>query len=350
MAVIQPRMLKDFLQDQNLPFPRSRKSSISVFLHAAVSSVKSSSILRRSISRRFSNKFRSVPRVPEPTMTRTTSVTVKDILRWKSFRDLVDPVENDVTPESPRCTVTTATTTSAGTPRSSWCDSDFTVGDDDDESPVCFREGSGESEVTDKKIFHIRNTRDLKVIDQIMLVEEEQFSPISVLDFTHEHEVALTPFHQILEDMEMKKHSLIDVNYDLNKRVELHDTESFIIEEQVIQLMDHVKTSSIEEWDLSLDCLLLDYFRDELITSKDVKKNGRLESRVLNVAKCWVKGEDDGCLEWDMDGRREVCVREMDKRTNWNDFEDDREDVVIEIEKMMLNHLLDELSINLLNI
>ncbi|XP_076951825.1 uncharacterized protein LOC143625368 [Bidens hawaiensis] len=344
MAVIQPRMLKDFLQDQNLPFPRHRKSTISVILHAAV---KSPSVLRKTISRRFSNRIRSVPRVHEPTMTRTTSVTVKDILRWKSFRDLVDLVENDVTPESPRCTVTNATTTSAGTPRSSWCDSDFTVGDDDDDdSPVGLRE----SEVTDKKIFHInivgrdRNTRDLKD-RRIVEGEEEQLSPISVLDFTHEHEQALTPFHQILEDMEMKNIP------SLNKRVESVDTESFIIEEQSIQLMDHVKTtSSIDEWDLRLDCLLLDYFRDELITSKDVKNNGRLESRVLNVAKCWVKGEDDGCLEWEMEGRREVCVREMDRRTNWNDFEDDREDIVIEIEKMMLNHLLDELSIDLLNV
>ncbi|KAI3688319.1 hypothetical protein L1987_82030 [Smallanthus sonchifolius] len=54
---------------------------------------------------------------------------------WKSFRDLAVPVETNAppllesTPESLRCTTTTTTTTSsAGTPRSSWCNSDFTVG------------------------------------------------------------------------------------------------------------------------------------------------------------------------------------------------------------------------------
>ncbi|KAI3707846.1 hypothetical protein L2E82_36715 [Cichorium intybus] len=179
-CVIEPRMLKDFLQDQNLSFPRSRKSTFSVFLHAAFSSIKSSFVLYRSISRRFSkstqfNKSMLSSGLPEPTMERSTSVTVKDILRWKSSRDLtvdpeendftvksfrdltVDPEENDVSlssdfiveSDSPsRCMTTT---TSAGTPRSSWCDSDFTVGD----SPVSCHGFSTDIEVTGKKNFHI---------------------------------------------------------------------------------------------------------------------------------------------------------------------------------------------------
>ncbi|KAI3729420.1 hypothetical protein L6452_18078 [Arctium lappa] len=64
---------------------------------------------------------------------------VRSILRWRSFRDLTGLEENkvhrpsDFTVESPsRCnntTTTATTTTSARTPRSSWCDSDFTVSD-----------------------------------------------------------------------------------------------------------------------------------------------------------------------------------------------------------------------------
>ncbi|KAL8208005.1 hypothetical protein R6Q57_007417 [Mikania cordata] len=363
-CVIQPRRLKDFLQDQNLPFPRTRRSTISVILHAAVSSVKSSSSLRRSISRRFSNKNRSTSIcLPEPTMVRTTSVTVKDILRWKSFRDLADPVEINVptVPEStvgsPRCTTTTTTTTSAGTPRSSWCDSDFSV----DDSPACFRESSGDMEVNGKKNFHIntaggeRNIGDRK--DRIELLDEdEQFSPISVLDFTQEHEETFSPFHQILADTERRNitskqriQNFIEVD-EFNKHVELNDTESFRIEEQAIELMESVKTtSSIEEWDLSLDCLLIDFFRVELITSKKVNNNGELESRVLSGAKSWVRGEDDGSLEREMKSKREDCIREMDKRWNWRDFEDDQKEIVIEMEKMMLNYLLDDLSIDLVN-
>ncbi|KAL8254013.1 hypothetical protein R6Q59_032234 [Mikania micrantha] len=364
-CVIQPRRLKDFLQDQNLPFPRTRRSTISVILHAAVSSVKSSSSLRRSISRRFSNKNRSTSVCPpEPAMVRTTSVTVKDILRWKSFRDLADPVEINVptVPEStvgsPRCTTTTTTTSSAGTPRSSWCDSDFSV----DDSPACFRESSDDMEVNGKKNFHIntaggeRNIGDPK--DRIVLLEEdEQFSPISVLDFTQEHEETFSPFQQILADTERRNitfkqriQNFIEVD-EFNKHVELNDTESFRIEEQAIELMESVKTtSSIEEWDLSLDCLLIDFFRGELITSKKVNNNGELESRVLSGAKSWVRGEDDGSLEREIKCKREVCIREMDKRWNLRDFEDDQKEIVIEMEKMMLNYLLDDLSVDLVNV
>ncbi|KAL4561202.1 hypothetical protein LXL04_033365 [Taraxacum kok-saghyz] len=142
-----------------------------------------------------------------------------DILRWKSFRDLADLEENNVPlpiteSDSPsRCTTdTTATTTSGGTPRSSWCDSDFTVGD----SPVWCRGFSGDIEVTGKTNFHInvaggeklrQNTRHPK--NQIVDEEEgEQFSPISVLDFAQEHEETFSSFHQVLANMETSTSSV----------------------------------------------------------------------------------------------------------------------------------------------
>ncbi|KAJ9539501.1 hypothetical protein OSB04_032234 [Centaurea solstitialis] len=383
-CLIQPRRLKDFLQDQNLPFPRPRKSSISVFIHAAVSSVKSSSILRRSISRRFSkstriDKNRPSAGSPEATMARSTSVTVKDILRWKSFRDLADLEENNVhrpsdfTAESPsRCmtstttTTTTATTTSAGTPRSSWCDSDFTVGD----SPVWCRGFSGEIEVADKKNFHINvaggdklrpNARDPK--DQIVHEEEEedeQFSPISVLDFTQEHEENYSSFHQVLKNMERRNFMLkqqIQAFEDLievedhslpNKNIELEldDVESFIIEEKAIELMNQV-----EESNSNMDYLLLDFFRDELVSKKGLETDSEFESRVLRVAKSWIRAEESNdSLEWELDGAREMCVREIEKKMNLKDLKEEQQEIGIEIASMVFDHLLDELSTELLNV
>ncbi|KVH89134.1 uncharacterized protein LOC112526672 [Cynara cardunculus var. scolymus] len=380
-CVIQPRRLKDFLQDQNLPFPRPRKSTISVFIHAAVSSVKSSSILRRSISRRFSkstrsNKNGSSGGLPEATMARSTSVTVKDILRWKSFRDLADLEENNVprpsdfTVESPsRCTATTTatTTTSAGTPRSSWCDSDFTVGD----SPVWCRGFSGDIEVADKKNFHInvasgdrirQNTRDPK--DHIVREEEEeQFSPISVLDFAQEHEETFSSFHQILANMDRRNFMLkqqiqefenliVAEDHSLvNKNIELDDVESFIVEEKAIELMNQVKTTtSIEESNSNMDYLLLDFFRDELFTKKGLETDSEFESRVLRVAKSWIRGESDESLEWEIEGTREMCVREIEKIINLKDFKEDKQEIGIEIASMVFDHLLDELSSDLVNI
>ncbi|KAI3503206.1 hypothetical protein L1887_31644 [Cichorium endivia] len=107
----------------------------------------------------------------------------------------------------------------------------------------------------------------------------------------------------------------------------------------------HVKTSSIEECNQNVDDLLLDFFRDELITSKGVKSEYEFESRLLRMAKYWVRGEDDGSLEWEMEGRREVCIQEMDKRGKWKDFEE----IGIEMTTILFEHLLDELSMDLLN-
>ncbi|KAI3741264.1 hypothetical protein L1987_58935 [Smallanthus sonchifolius] len=113
----------------------------------------------------------------------------------------------------------------------------------------------------------------------LILEEDEQFCPISVLDFSQHDEETFSPFHQIPN-----------------------------------------------------------FIRDELITTKGVKHNGEFESRVLSIAKSWVRGEGDGSLEWG-----------MDERVNWNDFEDDQEAIGIEMEKIVLNYLLDELSMELVS-
>ncbi|KAI3701343.1 hypothetical protein L2E82_45997 [Cichorium intybus] len=135
-----------------------------------------------------------------------------------------------------------------------------------------------------------------------------------------------------------------------NRNVELDDLESFRVKEKAIQLMDHVKTSLIEEYDQNVDDLLLDFFRDELITSKGVKSEYEFESRLLRMAKSWVRGEDDGSLEWEMEGRREVCIQEMDKRGKWKDFEEEQKEIGIEMTTILFEHLLHELSIDLLNV
>lgn len=146
--------------------------------------------------------------------------------------------------------------------------------------------------------------------------------------------------------IEVEDHCLV------NKDIELDDVESFEIEEKAIQLMDHVKTTTSHgEWDMTMEILLLDFFRDELtMTNGVIKSDSELESRLLRMAKSWVKGVDDGSLEWELEGTREVCIGEMGKSGNWKAFEDEQQEIGIEIEKIMLNHLLDELTMDLLNV
>lgn len=85
--------------------------------------VKSPSLLPWSLSRRLSKK-KCQNKGSEVKMT----ITVKDIIRWKSFRDIVEDKAppSDLPPSPHHCTTTTTRSTST-TPRSgsSWCDSDF---------------------------------------------------------------------------------------------------------------------------------------------------------------------------------------------------------------------------------
>lgn len=161
----QPKMLKDFLKDDNFHsysspssngcsmYPRktlrtestvllrsqSKKAAantisainkvINVVKFLPFASVKSPLALHKRVLRKFSNK-KGTGIKPEI----TNKVKVKDILRWKSFRDLVDEkpafVEYSTSPN--RCTAittTTTTTTTSCSRRSSWCDSDFTAED-----------------------------------------------------------------------------------------------------------------------------------------------------------------------------------------------------------------------------
>ena len=156
----RPRMLKDFLNDtsnsctstgfKSLPRQpcnpnaqvftnntntkllrcQSKAASTAISaLQAMINAVKnfplknSPSILPRSLSRRLSRK--------KPSEVKIT-VRVKDILRWTSFRDLVEeksqPLDFNSSPN--RCTTTTITTGSTNTTcssnSSSWCESDFT--------------------------------------------------------------------------------------------------------------------------------------------------------------------------------------------------------------------------------
>lgn len=95
--------------------------------------VKSPSFLPRSLSRKLSKKEER-----KANQGTFTAVRIKDIIRWKSFRDLVEeisPPPFDLTHSPHHCTITTTsytigstdcTTTSCNSHGSSWCDSDFT--------------------------------------------------------------------------------------------------------------------------------------------------------------------------------------------------------------------------------
>lgn len=143
------RMLKDFLHETNpngiassKPKPTSFKALAFHAVVAAVKripfpSVKSPRIFPRSLSRRLLRKTERDERETGGDFV----VKIKDIIRWKSFRDLIDETTAAAPPldfaESPdrytytaaATTTTTTTTTTSSSKSSSWCESDFTAED-----------------------------------------------------------------------------------------------------------------------------------------------------------------------------------------------------------------------------
>lgn len=145
--LIQIDLNSGHAKQQKLQRSRSKAASttISAFqamINAVVknihfASVKySPSILPRSLSRKLSKRNSQLNNGAESDDIKNITVRVKDIIRWKSFRDLAEeksrPSDFASSPHH-QCTTTTATTTTTGstcTPcssnGSSWCDSDFT--------------------------------------------------------------------------------------------------------------------------------------------------------------------------------------------------------------------------------
>lgn len=176
--------------------------------------------------------------------------------------------------------------------------------------------------------------------------EKEQNSPVSVLDFSfQEDEESFSFFHQTPTNLKPKKMQRKGLFMSNNSMISTKE-ETNGVELKAMQLLNLAKgTSFVESYE---DLLLLDFFREELSTSSE-QKGDAFDCELLRVAKAWINGEDDGCLEWKMVGKREFSVRDMERGVRWNKFEDDEQELSLEMENLLLNYLVDELLLDFLN-
>ncbi|PPS19326.1 hypothetical protein GOBAR_AA01241 [Gossypium barbadense] len=338
----RPRMLKDFLHDdpnscssngfksfprkstqnsiifrenpnQKLQRSRSKAASatISAF-QAMINVIKSihfasstpSILLPRTLSRKPSKRKISQNKEAEIKMT----VTVKDIIRWKSFRDLL---EEKSQPNG-----------------SSWCDSDFT-------SEYLPSDEYGENEVDNMvgKIFSpcvgkdtmettTRTAANTDMGPKHASEEEElQQSPLSVLHFEYGGDD---------EDGEEAKE----------------------IEEKAWELLNGVKETSpltrYKKNNICIDKLLLDLFREELETKWDQTRNiEELEREMVRIAKAWICEEQNE--KRGVGDKREECVGDMEREGMWrNRFQEDQEKLAMGVERWVMNVLVDELLVDIL--
>ncbi|XP_016463432.1 uncharacterized protein LOC107786461 [Nicotiana tabacum] len=378
----RPKLLKDFLQDEspsyssNISFQshpqKAYKSTSQRFLNknssqlhrsrssraasATISAihkvinivkflpftyVKSPSILPRSISRKLSrrNHKETENYILNHEVSVTVKVKVKDILRWKSSKDLV---EEKSTPldyaHSPfKCDFTAENL-------SSWCG----------EIDECYgkrnllEEGVGGCCVTE--------TRGIK-LDPKEHYENEQHSPVSVLESPfREDQDEYFSFHRTLVDTDRRKcmlreriqafESLEEGNTSFNEEdEEIQEQETHEIEENAKKLLSHFKETEklcTEDCEANVDQLLLDFFWHELI------QNNVDESEILmKEAKSLINGEYNDEFEWENEDKREAYIRDMQELGRWNyKFEEEKEELALDLEFEVLTDLVHEVLVD----
>ncbi|KAL8062584.1 hypothetical protein ABFX02_02G157500 [Erythranthe guttata] len=273
-------------------------------------SAKSPLLLPRKLSKK-SKEDKNGAVLGDVTPEVKVKVKVKDILRWRSFRDVVEEDNSSPWdfPSSPSRSITTTTatatattTTTSSSKRSSWCDSDFTA----EESQLW---GGENGEFLGKKCFTATNTTlTSPKVGDFSIEEYEQKSPISVLD---------SPFQEVEEYKE-----LINKSQDNNEQVMLLD---FFMHE--ISNLD---------------------YHGNYLNHDNVKFN---YDEVLRVAKSWVNGETcDESYDWgNMEDKRESYVKDIEKGVCWKNFTQDREIVSSELEIEIWEELVYELIIDFSN-
>ncbi|XP_016480416.1 uncharacterized protein LOC107801584 [Nicotiana tabacum] len=351
-------------------------------------SVKSPSIFPRSISRKLSRRTNHRDNIKQHSSNHDVSVKVKvkDILRWKSFRDLVDEKS---TPYSPnRCTTTTTTTNSTTTTstttsskRTSWCDSDFTAED----LPSWWGENGeflGELEDGMKKVgrnnifeetvggYSMGTTRAIKRDrkEELCFDENEQHSPVSVLEspFQEDDEEGIAfSFHRNLANLDKRTsmfmqriqqfESLAEGNTSFEEEEEQQqqqqeeEEEIREIEEKAKQLLSNLKETInmelIEDCEANyVDELLFDFFWHELCTTRKHQNNddGESDEKQMREAESWINGDYKGEFEWEIEDKRESYIRDMEREARWNKFEEEKQELSLDLEFEVFNDLVHE--------
>ncbi|KAL0397839.1 UNVERIFIED_CONTAM: hypothetical protein Scaly_0232300 [Sesamum calycinum] len=283
-------------------------------------SVRSPLVLPRSISRNFpKSRDRNVDISDLPEV----KVKVKDILRWKSFRDLVedDPVASDV-PSS-----------LIGAPPA---------------PPLHAARGPvGVTVILLRKNYR-RGAVKLNSFwgDWSMFEEMEQQSPVSVLDSPFRQvEDFLSPSHPTLANLETKltRRPIQDpkLTRKLSFKEEIAVSErANAAEEKAKQLLSRLIDQNNKNQEDYL--IILDFFMHELST-KGKCNDVEFDSEIVKTAKAWMNGGYDESYEWEVEDNRTAYVKDMEKGVCWNKFKQEQEEMSLELQDKVLDELINEL-------
>ncbi|KAJ9147847.1 hypothetical protein P3X46_029963 [Hevea brasiliensis] len=217
-------------------------------------------------------------------------------------------------------------------------------------------------------------------------VVKEQFSPVSVLDCPYEDEeenssasqrslVRMEGAHQKFMAKIRRFESLAQVNPpNLENQMELAGLEDETLKSPVKvyslsahsnmfsdgkeeirahELLKLVKGPSNHRLISKADIVLLDFFREKIMenipsVSMFEGYNKYLEKE-LEVAQDWINGHpQDMLLGWEVKDSRTVYVRDMERKRKWKNFDEEKQDLVLELELEVFTSLVNEAILDLL--
>lgn len=117
------------------------------------------------------------------------------------------------------------------------------------------------------------------------------------------------------------------------------------VEERARQLLHCVKaTDSVQSCQdyLELDTLLLDFLREELAERRNQTWNDddKFEFEILRKAEDWINGS----FAYDIElVNKDTYIKDMDRRGRWSRFEEEKEELTLEIETAILHSLVADL-------
>ena len=125
------------------------------------------------------------------------------------------------------------------------------------------------------------------------------------------------------------------------------------IEVRALELLNFVRATGLTPEsceDKMEDKLILDFFREELAgAQRNNQKDDEFDREIVSKAEAWISGKYIAPFEWGVEHKKEAFVRDMQKGGKWNNkFEDEQEELALEIETAVLEFLVDELSVDLL--
>ncbi|CAI0470583.1 unnamed protein product [Linum tenue] len=325
--------------------PQTSKSTVSA-LRAMINAVKSiqfvknpPSILPRSLSRRLLSRKTSSSTKQDSFQFASVriAVTVKDIIRWKSFRDLQQEEEEARELSTPHCSIddTTETASSSGSKGSSWCDSDFSSewwwqgesGDFSGKKLGNFSPGVGGGNFAEETAGE--NAKWAEGVGQpAEPASDDDVTWIASADDRSETTSSSSP-----EEDHKTEDATSAASYE----------EEEGIFHKAWQLLDRVRAGSGKHWRSHEEQLLLDFFMDELMAmgSRDNKAwkqdggkiaiiNGGAEKEeeeeeemVIAKARAWIDEDRGEVINWMNESvvgskKRDACIQAMDKEGNWS--------------------------------